>query len=145
MPSTSLMVESISVVISGSASVMTASTSTGSSTPPATASLMAWTVAAVSTVTPFSEGVMTNSPFSLVMEAFFAPPSIPLHCSVTKAVTAASSTAVSTGISRPSCSRSVSAIYRFRRFPSVRAETTSSTASRLLQESPMALVVVSRV
>ena len=80
VPSTSWMVESISVVISGSASVTAASTVTGSPGFSARASFTAWAVASLSRVSPFSDGVMTNSPSSLVMVAFFGAPSKSAHC-----------------------------------------------------------------
>ena len=106
VPRTSWIVERSSVVISGCCSAVTASTRISPEPACITASDKAACVASRSTVLPVWDGVITNSPFSLVMEAFAACVIIPPHFSFTNADTFSASAATSMGSSTGATSRS---------------------------------------
>ena len=133
VPSTSCMVARASLVMAGCSSVTWAVTSMGFSRPASSASLRAASVPATSTTRPGTESVMTNCPFSLVIDAFRGSAVIPWHCVSTKALTLAESTSVSSSISTGAAARSFSIIYCLIRLPPAYWPAASSIASVLIQ------------
>ena len=142
VPSTSLIEDSSSVVISGCFSVTTAAAETVPETPSAwlTASPMAAPVASGSTVVPTTDGVSTNSPFSLVMEASEASRTASLHSASTNAEIFSGSAENSSSRSTGSASRSFFFIYLWIRLPltsaSFKACLTWSSFFQAMPRSP---------